>query len=95
MIDRYSHGHGKSSLLRVVASKRHPGNVEGMRKGTKGLSPDNTKVADTSDAELSKDTVKDVTEQMHAQASHDGLRSLVTVECQCMLRLYGSGGTHK
>lgn len=87
MLKRYSHSHGKGSFLGVVASKRHPSNVEGMRKGTKGLSPDNTKVADTSDAELSEDTVKHVTEQMHAQASHDSLRSLIAVECQCMQRL--------
>lgn len=48
-----------------------------MRKCSKCLSPDNTKVSNASKAELGEDTVEDVTEKVHAETEHNSLSSTV------------------
>lgn len=75
------HCHSKSAFFGIVAGQRHPGDVEGMREGSERLSPNNSKVSHTTKAKLCKDTVEDVTEEMHAETSYDGFTTFVTAFC--------------
>src|SRR5690625_2790364 len=70
-------GHGECALLRVGARERQPRDIQGVRKGAKGLRPDNAKVADASERDVGEGAVEDVAQQMAEEADHDGLASAV------------------
>ena len=72
------HGHGESSLFRIIASQRHPCDVERMRKCAECLGEDNTEVADSSAVEFREDAVEDIAQKMHAQSGDDCLSAFVT-----------------
>jgi hypothetical protein len=79
MFIKYLHGHGQSSLFRISACQRHPGDVERVGEGAESLCPDNAKVARTTAGNLSEGTVEDVSENMRAQTSNHSRASLVTI----------------
>ena len=51
-----------------------------MGKGSKDLSPDNTKISNTTIVDLGEDAVEDITKKMHAQAGNHSFTSFVARE---------------
>lgn len=86
----YLHSHSESSFLRIVASERHPCNVEGMRESSECLGPNNSEVSHSTETEFSEDTIEDVAQSVHAQTSNDSLATTVAVSRQYAFRMLGS-----
>lgn len=71
------HNHRECSLLRVGTSERHPSNVERMRECSESLSPNDPEVSGTSIVDFCEASIHDVGKHGHAQASYNGLTTLV------------------
>lgn len=73
------HGHGKCSFLRVFASKRHPCNVEWVGECPKGLGEDDAKVTWSLLVDFGEDSIEDVTQHMHTEASNGCVSTFIAV----------------
>ena len=73
-----SHGHGESSLFRIITCQGHPRDVERMRECAECLGENNTEVADSSAVELCEDAIEDIAQKMHTQSYDDRLSAFVT-----------------
>ena len=72
--------HGKSPLLGIRASKRHPSDVQRMRECAECLRPHDAEILyATPTPELGEDAIENVTEEMAAEACHDGFATSIAV----------------
>jgi hypothetical protein len=62
--------HSKRPLLRIVASQRHPRNIQSVRKSPEHLREDHAEVAGALAVELAEDAVENVAEHVQAEAGY-------------------------